>query len=379
MPFDIGILGGGQLAKMSIQVAERMGFRCVSIDPEINTPAGMVAPSIQGRLNDPEALARMIEQCIVVGLENEFVPVDALRRAFEMAGRPVESLTPTLDALALIQDKLLQKKALTEAGIPTTNAVMIDGDGAAAVAQIGFPMILKARFGGYDGRGTRLALTASDLEDHRSVWQDGGWLAEQQVNFKRELAVMVFVGRSGMGCFPTVETLQTNHVCDLVFPSDADASKIAMDAVRVFQSRGLFGVELFEMEDGSILVNEIAPRPHNSGHFSLDWGGPSQFDQYIRSILGVPFAPLDGIPTAMANLVGQPNTGPYHKGLMAALAHDPGVSVHWYGKAESRPGRKMGHINATGKNALERVKAAREAFYQGWTQAPPPEVRNADD
>jgi 5-(carboxyamino)imidazole ribonucleotide synthase len=267
----------------------------------------------------------------------------------------------------MIQDKLLQREALERAGVPSPKAVELSGDGAGAIAQIGFPMVLKTRFGGYDGKGTRYAKTAEALDDLQNSWQDGGWLAEQFVPFKRELAVMVFRSATETGVFPTMETVQKDHVCDLVFPADINASDIAIAAVEAVNGFGLFGVELFELPDGKILVNEIAPRPHNTGHYTLDWGGTTQFEQHVRLALGLPCAPIDGLPTCMANLLGQKNATDWRLGLAAAL-EDPAVRVHWYGKAEAKPGRKMGHLNVCGSDAVNRAKAARQRFYAAWTK-----------
>jgi 5-(carboxyamino)imidazole ribonucleotide synthase len=229
-------------------------------------------------------------------------------------------------------------------------------------------MVLKARFGGYDGRGTRYARSIEELESHASLWRQGGWMAESFVPFKRELAAMVFIGRNGnAGCFQTMETIQTNHVCDLVFPSDVDASGVAVAAVRAVNGHGLFGVEMFELEDGSIQINELAPRPHNTGHYTLDWGGVSQFEQHVRLVCDLPTIVPVGNDTCMANLLGQERAGDFRNGLRAAMKVEPEARVHWYGKSESRPGRKMGHVNVVGSNCVARAKLAREAFYRGWT------------
>lgn len=365
--YDLGFLGGGQLGRMSIQAAQRMGLRCLSIDPVDATPASQVAESIVAPLNDPEALAAVFSQCARVTLENEFVPAKAIRRAMQLAGRGEDALVPNIDALELIQDKLRQREAYLEAGVPSPTAVALDEDGTAAVAKIGFPMVLKARFGGYDGRGTRFARTPEEFEQHRTLWAGGDWLAEEWIDFRRELAVMVFVDPSGQAsCFPTMETCQVDGQCDLVFPSDADGTAVAIAAVLAVGGQGLFGVELFETVDGEILVNEIAPRPHNSGHYTLDWGGVSQFEQHIRVVLNLPPAPMDGLPTAMANLIGQPRVGDWRRGLVAAIREDPGIHVHWYGKDAPKPNRKMGHINAGGVDCKARVVAARDAFYAAW-------------
>lgn len=367
MTFDLGFLGGGQLARMSIQAAQRMGLQCLSIDESADTPSSQIAPSLAGRFQDPETLVPLFAQCARITLENEFVPAKSIARALAMAGRDPSALCPNLDALAIIQDKLLQREAMKKAGIPGPAAVALDDDGSLAISQLGFPMVLKSRFGGYDGKGVRTVRTAEEFEALSYLWsQRGGWMAEAFVPFKRELAVMVFVSPHGTGCFPTMVTEQSDHVCDVVYPSEIDASDVAIAAVEAIGGEGLFGVELFELEDGKILVNEIAPRPHNTGHYTLEWGGVSQFEQHVRLVIGVPPAPVDGVPAAMANLLGIENAGDWRVALGETLTRFPGVAVHWYGKSESRPGRKMGHINATGTEALAHVRAARETFYSAW-------------
>jgi 5-(carboxyamino)imidazole ribonucleotide synthase len=364
--YDLGFLGGGQLARMSIQAAQRMGLTCLSLDPGEGGPAAQVADAVVARLDDAHAVADVFRRCGRVTLENEFIPAVAIREALGLAGVPETHLVPSLDALATIQDKLLQRQAYDRAGVPSPRAVAMDDD---PVGNIGFPMVLKARFGGYDGKGTRYARTPEELEAHRPLWEGGGWLAEEFVPFRRELAVMVYVGEDGAGCYPTMETVQKNHVCDLVFPSGTDASAVALAAVRAVGGTGLFGVELFETEDGRFLINEMAPRPHNTGHYTLDWGGTSQFEQHARVVLGLPLGRAEGLPVCMANLLGQPDAGDFRTALRAALA-TPGVHVHWYGKAEAKPGRKMGHLNAVGDNAVARAIAARESFYETWRRRP---------
>lgn len=383
LEYEIGFLGGGQLARMSIQAAQRMGLRCLSLDAQSNSPASQIAPSIQAKLNDVEALSEVVSSCAFVTLENEFVSAQAIRAALQAVGRDESMLTPGLHSLEVVQDKLSQRQAFQSAGVPSPRATAIEDDGANAVATIGFPMVLKARFGGYDGRGTKVARNKVDFEDLKVSWSGGGWLAEEFVEFKREVAVMVMrwleptfdplnppepgtqVRLLG-GTFPTVETVQANYVCDLVLPTEVDASDVAMQAVAAVGGLGLFGVELFETESGEFIVNEIAPRPHNSGHYTLDWGGPSQFDQHVRLTLRMRPVPLMGMHTAMINLFGIPDAGDPLLGMAAAIAQDPGARIHWYGKADAVPGRKMGHINVVGNDLEKRAMAAREAFYAGW-------------
>lgn len=357
--FDLGFLGGGQLARMSIQAAQRIGLRCLSLDPATITPASQIAASVVGQLDDVDRVGEILGRCEKVTLENEFIPAEVIQKALDSSGRDQSGLTPGIETLATIQDKLLQRQALARAGVPSPNASELTGE-----SRPGFPLVLKARFGGYDGKGTRYARTAEEFEQHRPLFFSGGWMFEDFVPFRRELAVMVYRSKKETGAFPTMETVQTNHVCDLVFPSGIDASEIAIAAVEGVGGYGLFGVELFELQDGSLQVNEIAPRPHNTGHYTLDWGGVSQFEQHVRLAMGYPPSPSSGRDTCMANLLGQDGAGDYRVALGAALAAVPSAHFHWYGKAESRPGRKMGHINAVGENCIERAKEAREVFYK---------------
>lgn len=378
--FDLGFLGGGQLARMSIQAAQRMGMKCLSLDPGEDTPASQVAAAVVGKLSDPAAIAKVFARCERVTLENEFIPADAIREAIRLTGRSEEALIPGPDALATVQDKLRQREAFFAAGVPSPKAVgLVTGE---EVEAIGFPCVLKARFGGYDGKGTRTARTREDFERFRPLWEPGGWLVEEFVPFRRELAVMVAIDARQSASLTTVETIQSNHVCDVVFPADlgpfgpADVGDVPVRAVQAVGGRGLFGVELFETEDGRVLVNELAPRPHNTGHYTLDWEAPSQFETHVRLVMGLEVGGRRGGPVAMANLMGQENAGDFRDGLRAALAAEPDARVHWYGKAESRPGRKMGHLNIVAKSGetaeslLARLRDSREAFYREWRQTP---------
>ncbi len=378
MSRPLGFLGGGQLARMSIQAAQRMGLACLSLDPDPCSPASQIAEAECGSLSDPQAVARVLARCGPATLENEFIPGAVLREACTLAGRDPSCVMPGIGTLETLQDKLAQRAALHAAGVPAPLAVALEGEGEAAVAAIGFPMVLKARFGGYDGKGTRYARSREELDAHGVLWRGGGWLAEAFVPFERELAAMVFVGSQGSGAYPTMETVQTDHVCDLVFPSDVDGSSVALAAVRAVDGHGLFGVELFQTADGSLLVNEIAPRPHNTGHYTLDWGGTSQFEQHVRLAMGWPLGDAHGDPVCMVNLLGQPGSGDVRPAIEAAL-EVPGTHVHWYGKAEARPGRKMGHLNVRGpwqrasrlsdpRELVARAEDARRRFYKAWTK-----------
>lgn len=363
MTYDLGFLGGGQLARMSIQAAQRMGLRCLSLDPGEATPASQIADSVQGELSDPTAIAKVTAACDRITLENEFIPASAIREALAKSGRTEECLIPGVGCLETIQDKLTQREALLKADVPSPFARSFHKETWTK------PQVLKARFGGYDGKGTRYARSQEEWERNTADLLDG-WLIEDFVPFKRELAVMVFVGPLGHGSYPAMETIQTNHVCDLVFPIDspaidAKARAVAIAAVEAVGGQGLFGVELFECENGDVLVNEIAPRPHNTGHYTLDWGGTSQFEQHVRLAMGFPYdLETVGQATCMANVLGTMGVANVARATAAAL-EVKGAHCHWYGKAEMRPGRKMGHINVVGTdNLVEDAIRARERFLE---------------
>lgn len=172
--FDLGFLGGGQLARMSIQAAQRMGLDCISLDPDENSPAAQIASSVTGALNDAESVAgKIIRRSAKITLENEFIPARVIRQAFAMTGRNLDALLPGINSLELIQDKYHQRKAFKEAALKGPKFALVEDDGALAVASIGFPMILKARFGGYDGKGTQLAESPLEFEELSMIWRDG--------------------------------------------------------------------------------------------------------------------------------------------------------------------------------------------------------------
>ena len=365
--YDIGFLGGGQLARMSIQAAQRMGLDCVALDAGDHPPASGVTHTERVSLTDAGGMANVIANCQRVTFESEFVPVPVVRRALEIAGMAEHRVLPGLDCLTIVQDKKSQREAYARHGAPTPR--LLDPHNNPPL-----PVVFKTRFGGYDGKGTYTARTPEEFRRHVLDLEGEAYLVEEFVPFVRELAVMVCRWLGGSVCFPTMETRQVNHVCDLVFPAGVDASAVAIQAVEAVGGFGLFGVELFELADGSFQINEIAPRPHNTGHYTLDWGGISQFEAHVRLVMGWPVPKPVGQPAAMANLLGHPGNPDAPVGLRdrllrateAALRAVPDCHIHWYGKREARPGRKMGHINTVGPDALERVTKAREAFYLAW-------------
>lgn len=341
----------------------------ISLDEDSESPAAQVGPAKIGSIHDSGAIAELMAECEFITLENEFIRADSLQEACAKASFPVENVIPGIETLRTIQDKLLQRQAYHHCSVPSPHAVP-----AEQAHEIGFPCVLKARYGGYDGKGTRYVNSQAEYEELKPLWESGGWLAEELVTFTDEIAVMVVVDKNhGYHTFPAMITRQKNYVCDLVFPCDDEpvawlAKKIAEEAVGAVNGIGLYGVELFLHVDGRILVNEIAPRPHNTGHYTLDWGGVSQFEAHVLSVLGGFSAVTEGITTCMANVLGQSGASEYDKALQELTTKHPEARMHWYGKKEAKPGRKMGHINVVGpfENIVEKAEKARDTFYQTW-------------
>lgn len=368
----LGILGGGQLAQMLTQAAISLGIETVIFERTADSPASRLTHyQIVGQWDDDSALARFASLCDVITLENEFVDASVLRR-LESAGLPVY---PTSDTLAAIQDKLVQKQRIAAAGlsVPEFRAVESIDDVLAASSEFGYPMLLKARRDGYDGYGNATIRSADDIP---AAWEKLGahkgrkLLVEAFVPFTRELAVMVLRGRDGeTRTYPVVETVQKNHICHVVrapapiSPESAvQAANLARQAVEAVKGVGVFGVELFELADGRVLYNEMAPRTHNSGHYTIEGCLTSQFENHIRAVVGWPLGSTEMVAPAavMVNILGVRNGEANPDGIREALATS-GAHVHIYGKREVRTGRKMGHVTALGSSIEEAETIAQQA------------------
>ncbi len=366
--YKLGILGGGQLARMSVMAAQRMGVSVVSLDKDENSPAAQVGPAIYGSIHDATDIVSVMQVCEFVTFENEFIRADTLEEACRMADFSPSNVIPGIDTLRTVQDKLLQRQAYAQSGVPSPKAVP-----AEEAALLGFPCVLKARYGGYDGKGTRYVNTQAEYDELKPLWESGEWLAEELVSFSDEIAVMVVARHDGHSdTFPTVITRQKNYVCDLVYPCNSPeiamrAQAIAIDAVKAINGVGLFGVELFLETNGSISVNEIAPRPHNTGHYTLDWGGMSQFEAHVLSVLGWFTRVEPGADTCMANILGIEGAKDFSKALEAVSREFPEARFHWYGKTDAIAGRKMGHLNVSSPgDVCFKAESARTAFYEAW-------------
>ncbi len=366
----IGVLGSGQLGRMFAIAARRMGYRVHTFSPDDDTPTGQVADvEVTASYDDLEALRAFARNVHVVTFEFENVPIEAVD-AVE-AHAPVR---PSGVALHTAQQRAREKTFLADRGFPTAPFARADtlDELWAAVAGVGTPAVVKTAAFGYDGKGQHKVTTPADVEH---VWKAIGHQAaivERFVSLQAEISVIAARGLDGtIAEYPPFENRHRNHILDLttspatISPAMARrATDITHAILEELQYVGLLCVEFFLTTDGELLVNELAPRPHNSGHLTFDASVTSQFEQQVRAICGLPLGSTELLrPAAMANLLGdlwldgEPN--------WAAACRFPEVKLHLYGKTEPRPGRKMGHLTATGRSvaeAQERAIAARDAL-----------------
>ena len=352
---SLGIVGGGQLARMTAMSALQLGCNVVVLERNADSPAANLAThSLVGDWNQLGPLRELAARSTVVTLENEFVDANLLAE-LEQAGTVV---LPSARTIALIQDKFSQKQVLRDAGLPVPafRAVASVAEVTQAAAELGLPLVLKARRNAYDGKGN---FTIRNLAEISAGWSQLGGdrgnplFIEAFCPFERELAIIITRGRNGgVAAYPVVETIQKNHICHIVrapaeVPSAtaAQAADLAQRAVAAVGAVGSFGVEMFLTRSGEILINELAPRVHNSGHYTIEACVCSQFENHVRAVLGWPLGSTRMVSPAavMVNLLGA-GRGPGHPaGLERALAAG-NAHIHAYGKAQSQPGRKMGHI-----------------------------------
>ncbi len=388
---DLGILGGGQLARMLLQAATRLGLDVAVMEQAADSPAGrLTRQEIVGAWDDEEALRRLAGLTRTVILENEFVPARSLYLLEDWG----VTVVPDRTALAVTQDKLHQKARLDEAGLPVPPFRPVGGadDVLEAARDWGWPLLLKRRRNGYDGYGNRTAHGPADIDEAMAALQgplqrpaaERALLVEAYVPFERELAVIVARGRGPtdptganedsegedeVRLYPVVETIQRDGICRQVRAPAAvsgdvaaRAASLARAAVAALGLRGVAGIELFLSADGALTVNELAPRVHNSGHYSIEACVTSQFENAVRAALGWPLGSTAMVvpAAAMVNLLGAPDSPEHARGLERALEVQ-GAHVHLYGKRQSRPGRKMGHVTALGGTPEEALATATEA------------------
>jgi 5-(carboxyamino)imidazole ribonucleotide synthase len=362
----IGILGGGQLGKMTAQAAHTLGYRVHIYDASGDAPAfGLAHARTVGAFDDGAALARFAAQCDVVTYEFENLGSSQLA---VLEGARI--LRPSASVLSICQNRLREKTWLRDNGFPHAAFMQVASadDLATAVAHFGYPCVLKTADFGYDGKGQLKLKSAQDLPAaERSIVSGGAWVVEQWVPFEKELSVIVARGPLGeTAVYPVFENVHRNHILDVtVFPGRVEsrvAEAARLLAVSVAERIGLVGilaVELFMHADGTLVVNEMAPRPHNSGHATIEGARTSQFEQHVRSVCGLPLGDTrpSSAASAMVNLLGDvwaAGTPPWHRVLA-----EPGAHLHLYGKLDPRPGRKMGHITVTDTSADRAVARAR--------------------
>ncbi|WP_254763605.1 5-(carboxyamino)imidazole ribonucleotide synthase [Natrinema marinum] len=383
----IGVVGGGQLGRMLAEAAAPLGIEVVVLDPTPDCPAAPVArDQLVAEFDDEAGIRELAERADVLTFEIELADQDALARISEETGTPVHPNPATLET---IHDKLVQKRELEDAGVPVPpfRAVSDADDIRAAIDDYGAPVMLKARTGGYDGRGNVPVESKADAEAAlESV--AGPAMVESFVDFEREVSVIAVKGEGEIATFPLGENVHEEEILrETIVPARSSetvterAHAVARDVLEVMEGRGVYGIELFEThearsasnsssgdqprEGGEILLNEIAPRPHNSGHWTIEGAHSSQFEQHARAVLGWPLGSTDlRSPTVSKNLLADVEAEqPAQLSDIDEILETPGANLHWYGKRQARPLRKMGHVTVTGDadaSADDLLKTARD-------------------
>ena len=368
----VGVVGGGQLARMMQQPAIALGVGLRVLATSYEESAAQAVRDVRiGRHDDLDALRAFAAGCDVVTFDHEHVP-PLLLKMLQDEGVVVR---PGGRALVHAQDKLIMREALTAAGVPCPLWAEVEtpSDVVVFAESAGWPVVLKTSRGGYDGRGVWVLDDAEAVHDLMTTTTLAGgarWLAEERVDFVQELSAQVARSPHGQAvAYPVVRTVQTDGICtEVVSPAPGltddevvAAQHAALTVAGALDVVGMLAVEMFETRDGRVLVNELAMRPHNSGHWSIDGAVTSQFENHLRAVLDLPLG--DPTPTApfsvMVNVLGGDRGGLY-RAYLHVLARDPGLKVHMYGK-EVRPGRKLGHVTAVGDDLDDLLARAHHA------------------
>lgn len=369
----IGIIGGGQLGKMMIQEAKKMGFYITVLDPTSNCPCSAIADEhIIANFDDAQAIKLLASKSDVITYEFEHIDYKSLLELEEQGHK----IYPTAKSLKIIQNKYTQKQALVSGSIPVADFVKINSidDMKKAGENFGYPFILKTCTGGYDGKGNSFVLEEKNIISAYETLGSGTveLMAEKLVAFTMETSVLACRGLNGdIVVYPVGDNKHINNILhETIVPASIsdDISKKAMslahNVMEVFDGIGMFCVEMFVTQEGNVLVNEIAPRPHNSGHYTIEACVTSQFENHIRAITGLPLGDTSLIrPAVMINLLGAEHYKgkAFVTGLYEALKIS-GVKVHIYGKELTSPNRKMGHLTVTAPTIEEALKNAHHAF-----------------
>ena len=369
MKHKIGIIGGGQLGRMLALAAIPLGFEVTVLDPTPNCPASVCAKQIIGSFKDADAIFKLAAQVDYLTFEIESVNAEALKQLFTQG----KQINPQPQMLALIKDKFAQKEFYQQHNIPCADSVNVTTieEVKKIAEEFSYPLVLKVRFDAYDGRGNAVIENEGEIEAAFSKLGGKNLYVERFVPFQKELAVMVARATTGeVKSYPVVESIQKNNICHAVIAPAKIATnlatltqKFAEQVVSHFQGAGVFGVEMFLTNDNKILINEIAPRVHNSGHYTTEACVTSQFEQHIRAVCGLPLGDTAmKMPAAvMLNILGQCYGGADVQGLEHALVLG-GVNVHFYGKTETKPERKMGHLTAVADSIELAMTKAEQAL-----------------
>lgn len=354
------------MARMLAYDAKKLGFVVTVLDPTQNSPGGQVADcQIVAQLGNGKAMRELSRRSDYITIEWELADAELLER---LAGRGVP-VNPSASTLGIIKDKLVQKRFLKGSGLPVGEFLEVGSgeDAVSAGRKLGYPMLLKARYGGYDGRGNALIRSEKRIKSGMEKLNGHGLYAEKFIPFAKELSVMVARGMDGdIAAYPVVENIHENNILHttiaparISMASRSRAQRVAINAMRHLKGAGVFGIEMFLTRDGRILINEIAPRVHNSGHYTIEACATSQFEQHIRAVTGLPLGSTEMIArnAVMVNILGERTGTAEVRGMDKAL-RIPGVTVHIYGKAATRPERKMGHVTAIGRTRSEALKKA---------------------
>jgi 5-(carboxyamino)imidazole ribonucleotide synthase len=360
----LGILGGGQLGRLFVAAARTMGYAVVVLDPEADCPAAQLADKhIHASYTDHAALERLAQECAAITTEFENVPASALD--YLASARPVR---PSGAVLAISQDRILEKNFLQSKGFDIAPFVAVEQRLAlsAALQQVASPALMKSARAGYDGKGQRWVRTLSEAEKAFDDLGGKPCVLEARVNIQIEISVVLARGEDGrVVTYPLSENKHHEGILDVsIVPARIStemgerATQIAIRIAEVLNYHGVMAVEFFITQDGQLFVNEIAPRPHNSGHYTVDACITSQFEQQVRALCGLPLGDATLLaPAVMVNLLGDLWRGDQAPPWDQVLSH-PRAKLHLYGKREARPGRKMGHFTFLGNSVEEALSQA---------------------
>jgi phosphoribosylaminoimidazole carboxylase len=364
----VGVLGGGQLGRMLIEAANRLNIQ-VNVLDVAGSPAKQISAHdghIEGSFKDAAKVKELAQKCDVVTVEIEHVDTHMLE---EVAGQV--TVEPSWKTLRTIKDKYAQKEHLKQYGVDLAESIDLEGKGTEGLKEVGikfgYPYMLKSKTEAYDGKGNFVVKSEGDFEAAIKALGGRPLYAEKWADFSMELAVMVVKTKDGVLSFPTVETVHEDSICKLTYTPPRNVSSttsqraqdLSKKAIAAFEGKGVFGVEMFLLKDDSLLINEIAPRPHNSGHYTIEACPISQYDAHLRAILDIPIQPYHlrlKEPAIMLNILGAATPDSDKKVAQYALENSD-ASIHLYGKGDSRPGRKMGHLTLTRPTLREAERA----------------------